>query len=120
MKRIVIGIKRSRWLWIAVLSLAGVLALASQTLTASESEPQPKDVEAESINWWSVDSGGGEASGGDWAIVSAVGQHDAGALSGAPMTLDGGFVLPSAPDETPLFSDGFESGNLGAWNSATP
>jgi hypothetical protein len=112
--------KRSWLLWISALSVFGALVLAVPTLHAAQPSPEPKIVEADAVNWWSVDAGGGETSGGNWHMISTLGQHDASALSGSSITLDGGFVLPGGPAETPLFADGFESGHLGAWSSVTP
>jgi hypothetical protein len=44
------------------------------------------------LTWWTVDGGGGAASGGSYALVGTAGQLDAGpALSGGGYTLVGGF-----------------------------
>lgn len=114
------GPRKSRSTWVAALSVVGALVLVIPTLIASEPKAEPKTVAADAINWSSVDAGGGETSGGDWKMISTIGQHDAGALSGSTINVDGGFVLSLGPTETPLFSDGFESGHLGAWSSAMP
>jgi len=89
-------------------------------LTAAPAEPPPDTVSADAMDWWSVDAGGGSASGGGWTVVSAVGQPDAGRLAGAAWTMDGGFVVEPASGEPPLFADGFESGDTGGWSSAHP
>ncbi len=44
------------------------------------------------LTWWTVDGGGGPASGGSYALMGTVGQPDAGsALTGGGYTLVGGF-----------------------------
>jgi len=44
------------------------------------------------LAWSSIDGGGGEASGGSYALISTIGQTDAGTLNGGSYTLAGGFV----------------------------
>ncbi len=43
------------------------------------------------LSWWTVDGGGGESSGGTYALAGTVGQPDAGALTGGDYSLVGGF-----------------------------
>ena len=43
------------------------------------------------LNWYTVDGGGGASSGGAYRVDGTLGQPDAGALSGAGYTLQGGF-----------------------------
>ena len=43
------------------------------------------------LDWWTVDGGGGTASGGEYTIMSISGQHDAGKVMGDTYTLNGGF-----------------------------
>jgi len=44
------------------------------------------------LEWSTVDGGGGTFSnGGDWSLGGAIGQPDAGSLSGGTFTLSGGF-----------------------------
>ncbi len=43
------------------------------------------------LSWWTVDGGGGTASGGSYILVGAIGQPDAGILTGGDYTLGGGF-----------------------------
>ena len=111
---------QSKLLLAVVLPLVLVFAGASSVATTTEPDQPPDGVSADAMDWWSVDSGGGEASGGSWTMVSAVGQHDAGPLSGAGLTLDGGFVVAPEPLGPLIFADGFESGNHGAWSSVIP
>ena len=44
------------------------------------------------LDWWTVDGGGGRSDGGNLALHGTIGQPEAGApLSGGTLTLDGGF-----------------------------
>lgn len=42
------------------------------------------------LDWWTVEGGGGASSGGNYRVNGAVGQPDAGALSGGDYRLEGG------------------------------
>jgi len=44
-----------------------------------------------SIDWYTVDGGGGTSSGGQYTLTGTIGQPDAGTLSGGPYLLQGGF-----------------------------
>lgn len=44
-----------------------------------------------SIDWFTIDGGGGTSTGGVYAISGTIGQPDAGAMSGGNYTLEGGF-----------------------------
>jgi hypothetical protein len=44
-----------------------------------------------SLDWSTVDSGGGTSTGGVYAVSGTIGQPDAGAMSGGNFTLVGGF-----------------------------
>jgi hypothetical protein len=44
-----------------------------------------------SIDWSTVDGGGGTSTGGVYAVTGTIGQPDAGAISGGDFTLHGGF-----------------------------
>jgi hypothetical protein len=101
-------------------SVAGLIVAAAVAASAAGPDPPPDAVTADGMDWWSVDTGGGRASGGTWSVVSAIGQFDAGGLSGGSLDLEGGFLIADEPGEPPLFADGFESGDLGAWSSASP
>lgn len=43
------------------------------------------------VDWYSVDGGGGTSTGGVYAVSGTVGQPDAGTMSGGTYTLNGGF-----------------------------
>ncbi len=53
-----------------------------------------------SLDWFTVDGGGGESTGSAYSLSGAIGQADAGALSGSGYTLNGGFwsVAGGAPN----------------------
>ena len=44
-----------------------------------------------SIDWSTIDGGGGTSAGGVYSVSGAVGQPDAGTMSGGNYTLEGGF-----------------------------
>jgi hypothetical protein len=53
------------------------------------------------IDWSSMDGGGGTSTGGVYCITSAIGQPDAGSMSGGSFTLQGGFWVVLAAVQTP-------------------
>jgi hypothetical protein len=44
-----------------------------------------------SIDWYTIDGGGGTSTGGVYSVSGTIGQPDAGAMSGGNYTLEGGF-----------------------------
>src|SRR5216684_6593785 len=44
-----------------------------------------------SVDWFTIDGGGGTSTGGSYSVSGIIGQPDAGHLSGGNFTLDGGF-----------------------------
>ena len=44
-----------------------------------------------SIDWWTIDGGGGTSSNGQYSLSGTIGQPDAGVMSGGGFTLVGGF-----------------------------
>jgi len=54
-----------------------------------------------SINWFSIDGGGGTSAGGPFTLRGTIGQPDAGRASGGPYTLVGGFWSVIAAIQTP-------------------
>src|SRR5436305_930050 len=57
-----------------------------------------------SIDWYTVDGGGGTSTGGVYSVSGTIGQPDAGHMSGGVYSIDGGFwgiiaaiQLPGAP-----------------------
>lgn len=47
------------------------------------------------LDWWTVDGGGGTSSGGGYTLSGTIGQADAGTYSGDGYTLYGGFWAPA-------------------------
>jgi hypothetical protein len=43
------------------------------------------------IDWYTIDGGGGTSSGGSFSLAGSIGQVDAGTMSGGGFSLDGGF-----------------------------
>jgi hypothetical protein len=54
-----------------------------------------------SIDWSTVDGGGGTSTGGVYSVSGTIGQPDAGTMSGGNFTLDGGFWGVIAAVQTP-------------------
>jgi len=106
--------------WRVVVSLTLLLVATALALPAEEPDNPPDSVAADAMDWWSVDAGGGMASGGTWTVVSTIGQFDAGTLSAGATTLYSGFVFVDEPGDSLPFADGFESGDTGAWSSVMP
>jgi hypothetical protein len=43
------------------------------------------------LDWWTIDGGGGQSTGGAYSVSGTIGQPDAGRMSGGSFTLEGGF-----------------------------
>ena len=76
-----------------------------------------------SIDWYTVDGGGGTSSGGSYTLSGTIGQPDAGTLSGGSYTLQGGFwpgiIVPST-DGAPTLLIQFAGANVViSWAPAT-
>jgi hypothetical protein len=54
-----------------------------------------------SIDWFTIDGGGGTSTGGVYQVSGTIGQPDAGKMSGGSYTLDGGFWGIIAAVQTP-------------------
>lgn len=51
-----------------------------------------------SINWWTVDGGGGTSTGGTYTLSGTIGQPDAGTvMTGGSYSLTGGFWVGAVP-----------------------
>jgi hypothetical protein len=60
----------------------------------------PASAQSFSIDWYSIDGGGGTSSGGGYSLSGTIGQADTGVMSGGNFTLQGGFwslavILPT-------------------------
>jgi len=60
-----------------------------------------------SIDWFTIDGGGGTSSGGNYTLTGSMGQPDAGRLAGGNYRLEGGFwpglIVPSTTGAPTLF-----------------
>src|SRR3954470_7415610 len=54
-----------------------------------------------SIDWFTVDGGGGTSTGGVYSVTGTIGQPDAGTMSGGTFSLTGGFWGIVAAVQTP-------------------
>jgi hypothetical protein len=54
-----------------------------------------------SIDWSTIDGGGGTSTGGVYSVTGTIGQPDAGTMSGGNFTLQGGFWGVIAAVQTP-------------------
>jgi hypothetical protein len=64
-----------------------------------------------SIDWYTIDGGGGTSAGGPFSLTGTIGQHDAhpSAAQGGEFALVGGFWTGGqAAVEELIFRDGFE------------
>ena len=74
------------------LTVAVLLMLGSATWTLAQSY---------SIDWFTIDGGGGTSTGGVYSVSGTIGQPDAGRMSGGNFTIDGGFWGIIAAVQTP-------------------
>ncbi len=54
-----------------------------------------------SIDWYTIDGGGGTSTGGVYSVTGTIGQPDAGTMAGGNYTLQGGFWGVIAAVQTP-------------------
>jgi len=54
-----------------------------------------------SIDWYTIDGGGGTSSGGGYSVSGTIGQPDAGRMSGGNYTIEGGFWAIYSAVQTP-------------------
>jgi hypothetical protein len=55
-----------------------------------------------SINWYTIDGGGGTSSGGDFVLSGTIGQHDAGGpMTGGDFSVTGGFWVGAGASTNP-------------------
>jgi len=74
---------RKRKLYAVLIALGLVLIVSAAALAATEA--------GYDLTWWTVDGGGGNASGGGYSLSGAIGQPDSGVMSGGSYELSGGF-----------------------------
>ncbi len=78
----------------ALTSVATAVWLAFALATASQAQNF-------SIDWFTLDGGGGTSTGGVYSVTGTIGQPDAGTMSGGNFTLVGGFWGIAAAVQTP-------------------
>src|SRR5262245_54773162 len=61
----------------------------------------PAHAQTYSIDWYTIDGGGGTSTGGVYTVSGTIGQPDAGHMSGGNYTVDGGFWGIIAAIQTP-------------------
>lgn len=81
-----LSILHPRCLWLLLLALALPVAVRAQSY---------------SIDWWSIDGGGGTSTGAVYSVSGTIGQPDAGHMSGGNYKVDGGFWSLIAAVQTP-------------------
>jgi hypothetical protein len=104
--------------WIAVAGAIGwAVVVAAQPTAAAENgrADDPTALVVDQVVTWTVDGGGGESSGGSFALTATVGQPDAGTVSRCGLVLDGG-IWTGAVDLQVVFCGDFEGGHAGAWS----
>ena len=98
---------------VRLIRLSGLLMLA--TMASAQSY---------SIDWFTVDGGGGTSNGGAYTVSGTIGQPDAGVLSGGSYTLEGGFwpgIVVPATGEAPTLFIQFSGNNVViSWSPTTP
>ncbi|MCU0857825.1 MAG: hypothetical protein MUC65_05405 [Pontiellaceae bacterium] len=74
-----------------------------------------------SVNWSTLDGGGGTSTGSVYSVCGTIGQFDTGNLSGGSYRIDGGFWVPQAiqVENAPFLN--IAAGGMGeiiiSWNS---
>ncbi|MCD4749827.1 MAG: hypothetical protein K8R59_10685 [Thermoanaerobaculales bacterium] len=103
----------TRQLLTAFISLLVVLAPVGTESTDTSSDNY-------ALEWHTTTgNGGGDAESTNYAVELTVGQVGIGETQGTSYDAQIGFWY-GMETENPIFSDGFESGNVLAWSSATP
>ena len=75
--------------WWRPLTILGVIALLAATLLVTTVAASPGA--SYSLDWFTVDGGGGTSTGGSYSLSGTIGQPDAGARTGGIYALAGGF-----------------------------
>jgi hypothetical protein len=73
-----------------------LLLMISACLLAADASAQ-----SYSIDWHTIDGGGGTSTGGVYSVSGSIGQADAGGMSGGTYSLAGGFWSVIAAVQTP-------------------
>lgn len=77
-----------------------------------------------SIDWYTIDGGGGTSSGGSYTLSGTIGQPDTGTMTGGSFTLEGGFwpgiIVPSTGEAPTIFIQLTGTSVIISWSPATP
>src|SRR6185436_15120868 len=76
----------TRFAFISRITLVLLISLATLPLSAFAQSGGPF-----TLNWFTIDGGGGTSTGGVYSLSGTIGQPDAGRLTGGAYTLEGGF-----------------------------
>jgi hypothetical protein len=103
--------------------MKNVLLLTAITLTPLLL-PTPTHAQNFSIDWYKIAGGGGTSAEQTYSLTGAIGQPDAGTLTGASFTLEGGFfpgiIVPSETGAPTLYIQQQTAGALTiSWTPAT-
>ena len=99
---------------------------AAQDRTVPQPEPTPTGEspptarspgpdQTYTLDWWSIDGGGGASTGGSFDLIAAAGQTEAGASSSGGTMLESG-LWAGVIDLQLIFADGFETGDTSLWS----
>ena len=94
---------------ISRLASAVVFCLAG-SITVAFTPVGPSDF---SMDWRTIDGGGGVSSGGDLSLAGTIAQPDAGPLAAGDLMLLGGFMPGGGAESPPCFGDIDGSGDVG-------
>jgi hypothetical protein len=77
-----------------------------------------------SIDWYTIDGGGGVSAGGSYTLGGSIGEPDTGTITGGSYTLEGGFwpgvPVPPPPPTPTLFIQLLNLEIIVSWAPATP
>jgi hypothetical protein len=77
-----------------------------------------------SVDWFSIDGGGGTSAGGDFTVTGTIGQPDAGRLAGGDYTVEGGLwpglIVASGGDVPNLYIRASGATVEVRWSPASP
>ena len=105
-------------------AVSTVLAFQDQVPLSGLGTEQEADQSSSSdytLDWWTVDGGGGRSSGGDYTLSGTIGQSDAGLLTNGDYVLNGGFWYDEVACQPPASVTTMIASNtvLLTWDSGT-
>lgn len=97
-----------------------ILLVTAAASTPAEEAPQaPLEGAAFSVDWQTIDGGGGNGVSPSFQLLGTVGQAEAGDASSPSFEVEGGFWVAEEQvgDAELVFNDGFETGDATSWSS---